>query len=435
MAYGLNRRAFDRSSYDYWGGKYGTINVRDFGAVGDGAHDDTAAIQNAINTAGPLMAGVYLPPGTYMVSRSLVLSGGMQLIGSGHMASILQLQNGANCDILTTPNDGVQRYGLELRNFGIKGNAANQTMGDAIHLFGMNECNIFNVYILDPYGSGIHVGDPTQAAGMYNTVPMITNCKLRGLENTSTGHGIFLDTGSSDAILNGNDVGWFSSGGGITLSSHDGSVLSGNNCWQCKNGFYFYLVSRCRIVGCLSDLALQHGYVIQESNELQLSACESRESGQSAASTYASFFMQGASGQNVGDVIMVGCSAFASQASGIDVFEYAGSIRIVGCDVDNTAGGLSVGSTGISAGAVHVSGTAGLNPAGVLTAPAIPASGTAQANAFPYRVRAFISGGTVTAIAINGTTTGLIIGTFELAPGETVTLTYSAAPSWTWFGL
>jgi hypothetical protein len=73
-------------------------------------------------------------------------------------------------------------------------------------------------------------------------------------------------------------------------------------------------------------------------------------------------------------------------------------------------------------------------PAGVTT-PAIPASGTAYANTFGVRVRVFVSGGTVTAIAINGTSTGLTSGSFELNPSETITLTYTAAPRWVWLRL
>ena len=38
MAHGLRRTAFDQSSYAYWTGKYGVVNVKDFGAVGDGVH-------------------------------------------------------------------------------------------------------------------------------------------------------------------------------------------------------------------------------------------------------------------------------------------------------------------------------------------------------------------------------------------------------------
>jgi len=79
---------------------------------------------------------------------------------------------------------------------------------------------------------------------------------------------------------------------------------------------------------------------------------------------------------------------------------------------------------------------AGYNPVGYLSnAPAVPASGTAQANNFSFPVRVYVSGGTVSALALNGTATGLTSGEVLLAPGDTITLTYTAAPSWVWFGL
>lgn len=73
MARGLRRTAFDQSSYDYWTGQYGVVNVKDFGAVGDGVHDDTAAIQRAIDT---LRNGgtVFLPMGNYLISRTLTIA-------------------------------------------------------------------------------------------------------------------------------------------------------------------------------------------------------------------------------------------------------------------------------------------------------------------------------------------------------------------------
>lgn len=74
------------------------------------------------------------------------------------------------------------------------------------------------------------------------------------------------------------------------------------------------------------------------------------------------------------------------------------------------------------------------NPGGAQTAPAIPASGTAYTNPFAFDCEVYITGGTVTVIAIGGTATGLTSGQFFVPAGETITLTYSAAPTWTWFG-
>ena len=60
--------------------------VTDFGAVGDGVHDDTAAIQRAMNhNVGDANAKapsvVYFPPGTYLVSDTLVMWGFSELRG------------------------------------------------------------------------------------------------------------------------------------------------------------------------------------------------------------------------------------------------------------------------------------------------------------------------------------------------------------------
>ena len=58
---------------------YGVVNVKDFGAVGDGVHDDTAAIQTAIQTAGVVL----FPAGTYIVRNSIPLNNNICIVGEG----------------------------------------------------------------------------------------------------------------------------------------------------------------------------------------------------------------------------------------------------------------------------------------------------------------------------------------------------------------
>jgi hypothetical protein len=61
----------------------------------------------------------------------------------------------------------------------------------------------------------------------------------------------------------------------------------------------------------------------------------------------------------------------------------------------------------------------------------LPASTTPVTNVFGFDYDAYISGGTVTAVSINGTATGLTSGRFFWPAGSTLTLTYSAAPTLT----
>lgn len=72
---------------------------------------------------------------------------------------------------------------------------------------------------------------------------------------------------------------------------------------------------------------------------------------------------------------------------------------------------------------------------GTLVAPSLPASANALTNPFGRDCEVVITGGTVSAVAIDGTTTGLTSGTFVLPAEKLIKVTYSVAPTWKWFGL
>lgn len=71
------------------------------------------------------------------------------------------------------------------------------------------------------------------------------------------------------------------------------------------------------------------------------------------------------------------------------------------------------------------------------TNPSTPSlsSGTGCINNCGYPCMVSVYGGTVSAISINGVVTGQTSGTFVVPSGATITLTYSSAPTWKWWGL
>jgi hypothetical protein len=69
-----------------------------------------------------------------------------------------------------------------------------------------------------------------------------------------------------------------------------------------------------------------------------------------------------------------------------------------------------------------------------LTTPGVPASGTPVTNTSGYPVQVVITGGTMTNVSVNGTTVGTGAGTYTLLQGQTITLTYTVAPTWVWQG-
>lgn len=72
----------------------GSVNVLDFGASADGKHDDTAAIQKALDRAKDHGPVCYLPAGHYRIEGSLSIPGGVTLTGSGGSVSHSRTPNG-----------------------------------------------------------------------------------------------------------------------------------------------------------------------------------------------------------------------------------------------------------------------------------------------------------------------------------------------------
>ena len=68
-----------------------TVSVKDFGAVGDGVTDDTAAIQAAINVA----AKIIVPAGTYKVTNTLALKDNTTFQGDGVGLTIINYGSSA----------------------------------------------------------------------------------------------------------------------------------------------------------------------------------------------------------------------------------------------------------------------------------------------------------------------------------------------------
>ena len=65
-----------------------TASVRDFGAVGDGIADDTAAIAAALASGA---RSVLLPQGTYLTTAPLAVPNKTAVVGAGRDATVLKL--------------------------------------------------------------------------------------------------------------------------------------------------------------------------------------------------------------------------------------------------------------------------------------------------------------------------------------------------------
>jgi hypothetical protein len=177
-----------------------SINIKQYGAVGDGATDDTAAIQAAINALPNSGGSITAPVGTYKLTAPLTtptaMYAGFRFIGSG-WGTVLSLSAGVNDYAIkfnTSTTNGLE--GAEIAYLKIDCNGANQTAASGgIHAYGAYRCLFDHIWIHNPYEAGIHLEyGPGGAFGFQST---IRSCFIEGGQ-VSSGHGRGLWLNNND---------------------------------------------------------------------------------------------------------------------------------------------------------------------------------------------------------------------------------------------
>jgi len=219
------------------------VNVKDFGAIGDGSADDTLAIQTAIDAVFNLGGGtVYFPNGSYKATAVINLKSGVNLVGTGRrkaypgvfvpsatgLPTIFATHTGRCClYVYNTVIDSTSNISLSNINIATLGAAGSQGPVAGIGF----ECGngLFQRdFTLDQVG--IH--GFTSAIDCFKTsgsnvemgVIKIVNCSInlnnwiaRTLNATQWNSFVFL---YNEAGQNGYGVG----GGGIAISGHSVSI-------------------------------------------------------------------------------------------------------------------------------------------------------------------------------------------------------------------
>lgn len=134
------------------------LNVKDFGAVGDGVTDDTAALNAAMTAA----AGerLYFPSGTYLTSESVKIPSNTEIFGDGWASSVIKLTadsfaepcvtNAANIvgeEASNTGNENIYIHDLCVDGNGYRANGSGSSgsSGSAISLKNVHHVVVRNV--------------------------------------------------------------------------------------------------------------------------------------------------------------------------------------------------------------------------------------------------------------------------------------------------
>jgi hypothetical protein len=202
------------------------VSVKDFGAVGDGVTDDTAAIQAAINTG----KAVYVPTGTYLVRSSLQLPTTLLMYGDG-LQTLIDFKPLSNDVLFDGPVSAGNFWLKNIRFWGtdyyfdsnktpaVKSgflSSAQQVRlnWDSIYVFGFNADNVVSVnrsietYIYRSYfwGPYFNFGDSVATtttrtsncflfAQPWNTTTHLVDCFIQNFK-----FGIQIESGFSNRI-------------------------------------------------------------------------------------------------------------------------------------------------------------------------------------------------------------------------------------------
>ena len=179
----------------------GRVDARALGAAGNGTADDTAALQRAADAAAATGNPLYLPAGTYLVSKHIVLHSGLEIAGEGSGLTTIKLKDG-------TADQGLL-YALGARDILIRDLAldANRTRttsrredvgGTAVYFSDCDNVELRGCAVRNAEWQGVWLNGTSNSRVLNNT---IRDCGIRGVFVTAGGARV-----SHDVTVSGNTV-------------------------------------------------------------------------------------------------------------------------------------------------------------------------------------------------------------------------------------
>lgn len=216
------------------------FDVRDYGALGDGVTDDTAAIQAAIDAAFTAGGGVvYLPEGVYRVSgdgagsgNCLTMHSQVDLVGDGMGSTVLKLVDGSDLPLMGMIGSpaGEVLQGVGISDLSLDGNRGNSSgVVNGWHLAAnpagvSSHMSLERVEIRDVSGSGFRVDGQTSDLLIKESVARGNG--LDGFVSTDADHSHFTD---NQAYGNeGNGFALDTSHSALTFANNDAFANGGN---------------------------------------------------------------------------------------------------------------------------------------------------------------------------------------------------------------
>lgn len=229
------------------------LNARDFGAVGDGVTNDTAAIQNAVISARLQGRALFLPRGDYKVS-SITVGSGLYIYGEGATLSVLKQRAKVFAAILNA-SDATDKANIKIEGIGFDTNFFDA----GVYLTNISDLTIKDCEFRNHPFWGIHVGidearAPTSSLMTCRNI-LIEGCRF--FDTTTTYEHIALFNGENMTVTGCTFTGAMDGGIGIGLYQHlRGIAISDCQFYDITKGAYYSITcnditfSNCSFKGC-----------------------------------------------------------------------------------------------------------------------------------------------------------------------------------------
>lgn len=299
---------------------FAPLNVKDFGAIGDGVADDTQAIQDALDAVPVGGRAVYMPAGRYKVTSTLrIEKDGTTLYGDGPAnrvgatqdasATRIEAATGIANNVLLVQRAANDRplNGVSLHDFTIDGGLLG-TGVNGIH-FRVNQGHMDRVHIWRCSGAGLKIQGYTTPA-VWDTYDSIFTTLIIGF---NTGNGVELADHSADTHFN--HCVFLSNGNNMVDTG--GASLQVTSCHfytpNAKNIFLNGSGARSKFVNCKIEGASDHMFVIDTTNggysDIQITGCGFSSLNQATTNNAWDYLqIAGPSGNGVTRTLIVGNS-------------------------------------------------------------------------------------------------------------------------------
>jgi len=245
-----------------------SVSVKDFGAVGDGSTDDTAAFLAAIASLNSTQRTIYMPPGIYKITSPLVFSIETTLYGTNPVGTYINYY-GSGSAITTTATGSPNLAHVYLSGFGLN-NLGTGTTGinfanvqdSIISNVTISGFTLYGIYAENSYGNLFEHINSSNTYGIYlgHEANNITLLQCTFLVNTDAG--VFVGGGRANNII-GCD--FESNPYGVQISGAAGSIgtksLTIQGCYFEANTLYEILIQKhTPTAGIPNSIVIQNNY-------------------------------------------------------------------------------------------------------------------------------------------------------------------------------